>query len=505
MSLTRVSYAMINGTPLNVLDFGAIGDGSTDCTAAFQAAFNAVPTDGVSIYVPAGVYKLTDTITVANKAFMLYGDGMNVSVLKWTGAGMTGENGISYTSTQQYTITIQDISLQAVPNPSSATTLAGTALNMVYPEEQTNYVPTLQLTRVSIRPTTTGDTFNATLVGGWTTCIYASDAGQANYTECQFTSNFVVGTKGLSFAATHNANVINILNCIFNRFDTAIYIDGPQSTGGYVVTACTFDACNNGIVDDVPADYIAVTNCYFQFFSFGFKSLARTTTVIGSRFDAGADGSPTGYAPGFVYGIYIGDGVSGPYDANIISGNSFAKQSALADGILVYGVVLDSGVVYSNIVDNAFGTISNYGKELSFGVVMLPTSRWNTITNNVGVAVDCLCSDTGSDNVVYRNLYTPLGAMPITGATPALKSGNSNFTLDSAVYLTQTGATTVTNFTNAYANQIIIVIAGDGNSTIQNNAGMLLANSANYVMGANDTLSLYYDGLIWREIGRSKR
>lgn len=39
MSLTKVTYSMIKGAPINVFDYGAVGDGSTDDTAAIQAAF----------------------------------------------------------------------------------------------------------------------------------------------------------------------------------------------------------------------------------------------------------------------------------------------------------------------------------------------------------------------------------------------------------------------------------------------------------------------------------
>ncbi len=47
---------------VDVRDFGAIGDGSTDCSAAFEAADQAA--DGRKILVPAGVYRLADSVAL---------------------------------------------------------------------------------------------------------------------------------------------------------------------------------------------------------------------------------------------------------------------------------------------------------------------------------------------------------------------------------------------------------------------------------------------------------
>jgi polygalacturonase len=44
MSLTKVTYSMIQGTPANVLDFGADPTGSADSTTAIQAALDAAVT-----------------------------------------------------------------------------------------------------------------------------------------------------------------------------------------------------------------------------------------------------------------------------------------------------------------------------------------------------------------------------------------------------------------------------------------------------------------------------
>jgi len=70
MSLTKVSYSMITGTPANVLDFGADPTGATNSAAAIQAAMNA----SKAVYFPAGTY-LVQTKLVPTQAVDLIGEG----------------------------------------------------------------------------------------------------------------------------------------------------------------------------------------------------------------------------------------------------------------------------------------------------------------------------------------------------------------------------------------------------------------------------------------------
>lgn len=81
MSLTQASYAMINGAPINVKDFGATGDGTTDDTAAIQAAISYctnLSNRKQTLYFPAtnagAYYKITAPLVV-NGRLNIVGDG----------------------------------------------------------------------------------------------------------------------------------------------------------------------------------------------------------------------------------------------------------------------------------------------------------------------------------------------------------------------------------------------------------------------------------------------
>jgi parallel beta-helix repeat protein len=67
---------------VSVKDFGAVGNGVADDTAAIQAAIDAVGSaGGGSVYVPVGTYKLTSSLTVTNDYVSIIGDGSSASIL----------------------------------------------------------------------------------------------------------------------------------------------------------------------------------------------------------------------------------------------------------------------------------------------------------------------------------------------------------------------------------------------------------------------------------------
>lgn len=77
---------------MNIKDLGAVGDGSTDDTAAFEAA--AGNSQYAAIKIPAGSYIVKKKIAF-NRPVSLIGEGAGVTTITWaedsTSSGITIE------------------------------------------------------------------------------------------------------------------------------------------------------------------------------------------------------------------------------------------------------------------------------------------------------------------------------------------------------------------------------------------------------------------------------
>lgn len=102
MSLTKVSYSMINGAPLNALDYGADFTGSDDSYAAIQAALDAA--DG-SVYLPSGTYKLSVGLVIPANV-TLFGDGINSTILS-TSSDVTAVELSQFSTLKDLSVTTQ--------------------------------------------------------------------------------------------------------------------------------------------------------------------------------------------------------------------------------------------------------------------------------------------------------------------------------------------------------------------------------------------------------------
>jgi hypothetical protein len=87
---------------VSVKDFGAVGDGVTDDTAAIQAALDI----SANVFIPAGTYKCTSSLNVTVTGQVVYGAGRDLTNLDFTSSEINGlnMNGCEYARLENFTV-----------------------------------------------------------------------------------------------------------------------------------------------------------------------------------------------------------------------------------------------------------------------------------------------------------------------------------------------------------------------------------------------------------------
>lgn len=235
MTLTKVSYSMINGDVLNVLDYGAV-DGA-DSTAAFVAAITAASASKKTIFVPAGTYSCGQIDLLSNITIF----GEPGSVIKRTGNfGWMPASGTT-------NITIDSIQFDCnAPGTAGANKYCISVLNVT-------------VTNLTIR--------NCDFYNGYDISIKNSGPDGI------YISNVASG------APSSTRNNFLIENCTFDSF-TRNGVSITNGANGVVISNCLFTNCGlRGI--DVEADY-------------GTYTYIKDMTIQGCRFINNGAGSIRG-------------------------------------------------------------------------------------------------------------------------------------------------------------------------------------------------------------------
>jgi hypothetical protein len=397
MTLTQATYSMIHGAPINVMDYGAYGDGQHDDTAAIQAAINAagsILTNGQPpstymnggypspvVFLPPGAYRLTNSLTL------------------YTGMTLMGQNDIAYTveSTRLIMDTATSDPIATGNEPGGVVNLNKNIINCskTYTPTGTVLQPNICLTIVNIGFWIMNP--NSTLANrggsGWTT----GGGG--------------LGNGGTGCAIYFDSDVVDtrIKRCDFYSMpNAAIWHKGTSGDPiyvGYQIHECEFDTPIVSIRSDyAETDLVLNHNLFYSgsFQLYGYNCTGNVTCQT-NHF-------------GFQTRIkYFGD--------STFKLNSFQFMSNRNDGSFSAGNAFTTiDISYTeqvHIVGNYFGS----DNESCINVI---GANGGTISNNTIV--------NSGFNQTVSNPTTDGGAIRLSGCQNVVVSGNSILTPATGTY-----------------------------------------------------------------------
>jgi hypothetical protein len=253
MSLTKATYSMIEGAPINVLDYGAVGDGTNDDTSAIQLALNT----GKTVYFPDGTYKITDTLTVNSGTRKIYGNGNKTVIAPYLSAGKSC-----------FDLTVQAVRFEMdgfyfnLPSGEQSDVLA-IKFSSATPANRGNTIRNIWIQGLQ-KGFTAGDTFARITIQSWnhsfleTNTVGAISINLPNLSNTTFMKDVdIIG--GFEYGIFHFGRVFSIRD--FNiagtgtfLMGTSIYVNG--SAVGQIETGWIEKLINPGDPGDQPAIYL---------------------------------------------------------------------------------------------------------------------------------------------------------------------------------------------------------------------------------------------------------
>jgi polygalacturonase len=232
-----------------VRDFGAKGDGSTIDRAAIQRAVDAAK-PGNSVYIPAGTYRLDDSIKVLTSNITIYGDGPATVIHHRNRRGFD----LGIFSEPLSGLVVRQLSFLGQPGIYGASNDAP-AIQVVGP--QGTRISDCSFRGSGTAVNSTGGTYGTVIencrVNGWgLVAIYCQGGEQIN--NCQLIQDDpnpdgAGSSHGLYIhSGTRNVSVQGTLIQNARKFAAQLYgEEGGTTISGITFSGCTIQNCKNGI------------------------------------------------------------------------------------------------------------------------------------------------------------------------------------------------------------------------------------------------------------------
>lgn len=335
---------------ISVRDFGATGDGSTDDTAAINAAIAFIPSTGGVLFFPAGTYRITGALSISNRSITIVGEGEGVSIIK-VDAAVDCINIVQ--NSEQYFTSIKNISLRTTQlNVGDAITIDYSAADTT---GQT--IQRCLISQVEIRGT--GEKGTAGFENG----IVTTDLTNSIIECCSFggykTANTPAGrTNAVSFIKLQGANSpveMFISNCKAYVCQNGVEIIGTIE--GVYIEQCAFVQVGRGIYwhqSSGNRPLLFVRGCHVNCFWYGIygSQIGQVNITDNLIYESLVADATT-------VGIYFTEALQG-----IIKGNMLQNSGGFND---FKPIVLDTDATYFIVSNNSMRGAFTNGIEFKSG------------------------------------------------------------------------------------------------------------------------------------------
>lgn len=507
------------GEHVSVKDFGAVGDGVVDDTAAIQSAINATPAIGGAVYFPTGRYKVTSGLVNTRDQLMMYGDGPRTSVLYCShdsGNVITAEHATSPGLSFLNGFCMAHMGVRAVVE-----TTAHACIKL-------NKVQDVFFIDVALE-----DHFGGVeVLGGngiyWSNLkIFSPRAtGTAAWAAPKAGSFFLrLGSDGTGIGPTE----MFVQNFNFRRTASSDYVengisisacDGVWFSNGHIMGVANADVLVDPVLGSEQLTGLAFSNVWSDNNSaYGIKVQGNTTGLYGAIYLSNHTFLTNTAASLFA------DAASTAFEGFRMSGGAVRKNP-------LYGVLLRSGRTHifngvefaacnttnsANVaaisIDGGAGSVSVIGSkflETSLGVSSAPgmvgiyvSASASSPVSATGNTFDLTALDISDNSTSDLNLYA--SNLTTKAATATSVAGTSLAVSEIGDQFYVSNGLNFDNMTGRWGQRRVTLVFAGASTVTHAPGGIRLEGGINFVSAAGDTLTLLYqpDLSDWVEVSRN--